>query len=54
MVWKNSIYSDQRFAYEGGTVYHRNQRRCNSEEISILSSYQVSEEIVAATLKWMN
>jgi ribonuclease R len=44
------IYSDQRFG--GSAVYHRNEGRHNSEEISITgTSYQVSAEIVAATLK---
>jgi ribonuclease R len=44
------IYSDQRFG--GSAVYHRNEGRHDSEEISITgTSYQVSAEIVAATLK---
>jgi ribonuclease R len=48
------IYSDQRFAYEEAQ-YIIETKDDNSEEISITgTSYQVSAEIVAATLKWMN
>jgi ribonuclease R len=48
------IYSDQRFAYEEAQ-YIIETKDDIPEEISITgTSYQVSAEIVAATLKWMN
>jgi ribonuclease R len=49
------IYSDQRFAYEEAQ-YIIETKDTIPEEISITgsSSYVVSPEIVAATLKWMN
>jgi ribonuclease R len=47
------IYSDQRFAYEAQYIIETKDDYY--EEISITgSSYVVSPEIVAATLKWMN
>jgi ribonuclease R len=39
------------FCLRGSAVYHRNEGRHDSEEISITVHYQVSAEIVAATLK---
>jgi hypothetical protein len=55
MVWKNGHLFGSAFCLRGSAVYHRNEGRHDSEEISITgTSYQVSAEIVAATLKWMN
>jgi hypothetical protein len=52
MVWKNGHLFGSAFCLRGSAVYHRNEGRHNSEEISITgTSYQVSAEIVAATLK---
>jgi hypothetical protein len=52
MVWKNGHLFGSTFCLRGSAVYHRNEGRHNSEEISITgTSYQVSAEIVAATLK---
>jgi ribonuclease R len=49
------IYSDQRFAYEEAQYIIETKDDTIPEEISITgTSYQVSAEIVAATLKWMN
>jgi ribonuclease R len=49
------IYSDQRFAYEEAQYIIETKDDTIPEEISITgSSYVVSPEIVAATLKWMN
>jgi ribonuclease R len=54
MVWKNVIYSDQRFAYEEA-IYIIETKDNTIPEISITgSSYVVSDEIVATTKKWMN
>jgi hypothetical protein len=53
MVWKNGYLFGS--ALRGSAVYHRNEGRHNSRRNSITgTSYQVSAEIVAATLKWMN
>jgi ribonuclease R len=47
------IYSDQRFAYEEYIIETKDNTM--PEEISISgNSYVVSDEIVDATLKWIN
>jgi ribonuclease R len=49
------IYSDQRFAYEEAQYIIETKDNTMPEEISISgNSYVVSDEIVDATLKWIN